>query len=159
MLTLGPLGMLPRVTKLESPFIDKIELIAALNLEREKKALLLKKPEYADDIGVIEREFKRYLSLSILYPDPDFPLAPAHAVDLLWHELILNTPKYHDICNSVFGFYLHHQPEDSASQKRALYAGQLAAYTKELMTQSFGGLDIHIWGTTMTCNAIGKCLG
>lgn len=38
------------------------------------------------------------------------PLAPPKAVDVYWHHHILDTQKYVDDCNVLFGRYIHHFP-------------------------------------------------
>lgn len=154
---LGILGLMPEV-EIQKRIEEQARTIFNLNLAREKRTLLITKPDLAADIDVIERELKRYFLLILLVPDPDFPLAPANSVDLLWHELILNTPKYVPFCDSVYGHYLHHIPEDSLSKKRLAYAGQPSFYTKDLMTKHFGSLDINVWGISARCDSLGNCM-
>src|SRR5687768_7823975 len=56
----------------------------------------------------IEREYKRFLTLLVRYPDK--PIAPTHEVDEMWHQHILDTRKYATDCENVFGRFLHHYP-------------------------------------------------
>lgn len=35
---------------------------------------------------------------------------PNKQIDEMWHEHILDTRKYSDDCQTVFGYYLHHTP-------------------------------------------------
>jgi len=35
---------------------------------------------------------------------------PSAAVDIMWHEHILDTKAYTEFCNDFFGAYLHHKP-------------------------------------------------
>ena len=37
-------------------------------------------------------------------------LAPTKEIDRFWHHHILDTQKYMEDCNFVFGYYLHHFP-------------------------------------------------
>lgn len=37
-------------------------------------------------------------------------LAPSTEIDEIWHHHILDTYKYHEDCNAIFGAYLHHYP-------------------------------------------------
>jgi hypothetical protein len=41
---------------------------------------------------------------------PDEPVVPSRAIDEAWHTHILDTAKYAEDCNTVFGFFLHHFP-------------------------------------------------
>ena len=83
----------------------------------------------------MELEYKRFLALRAKYPHE--PLAPGKDVDRFWHAHILDTQKYVEDCERVFGHYLHHFPyfgmrgaEDAAAwaaageRTRALYAAE-----------------------------------
>ena len=61
--------------------------------------------EYADQIEI---EYKRFLTLLVKYPEVS--IAPSKAVDKFWHGHILDTLKYAEDCNKVFGYFLHHFP-------------------------------------------------
>jgi len=41
---------------------------------------------------------------------PDELLAPSKDVDLFWHHHILDTRKYIEDCQNLFGKYIHHFP-------------------------------------------------
>src|SRR5215472_1851436 len=90
--------------------------------------------EYADRM---ESEYKRFLML--LATHPDHTLAPSKDVDRFWHGHILDTLKYAEDCDRVFGHFLHHFPyfgmrgaEDAANLARA------AEITQRLYEQEFG---------------------
>jgi hypothetical protein len=55
-----------------------------------------------------EREYRRFLTLKRLYPSMEF--VPSKLVDAFWHAHILDTRSYHQDCQTVFGYYLHHYP-------------------------------------------------
>ena len=61
--------------------------------------------EYADRIEI---EYKRFLTLLVKYPEAS--IAPSKDVDKFWHGHILDTLKYAEDCNHVFGYFLHHFP-------------------------------------------------
>jgi hypothetical protein len=61
--------------------------------------------EYA---GQMEIEYKRFLTLSVKYPEET--IAPSKGVDKFWHGHILDTMKYVEDCQNVFGYFLHHFP-------------------------------------------------
>jgi hypothetical protein len=60
---------------------------------------------YADNIG---QQYVMFLQLCKLYPEK--VLAISRAIDDMWHMHILDTIKYHDDCDKLFGYYLHHYP-------------------------------------------------
>ncbi len=71
-----------------------------------------------------EKWYKRFLYLCKKYPDS--PLVPVGDVDNFWHQHILDTRKYADDCDKIFGHFLHHFPyfglrgaEDAAALKNA----------------------------------------
>jgi len=85
----------------------------------------------------METQYKRYLTLVAKYPRE--AIAPDRDVDRFWHAHILDTRKYIDDCERVFGFYLHHfpyfgmrGPEDAAALAEA------AERTRELHEAEFG---------------------
>ena len=55
---------------------------------------------------IVEQEYKRYLQLLIVYGNA----VPTRAMDIFWHQHILDTRAYLEDCNNVFGEYLHHYP-------------------------------------------------
>src|SRR6267142_2382632 len=61
--------------------------------------------EYVDQMAI---EYKRFLTLSVKYPDET--IAPSKDVDKFWHGHILDTMKYAEDCQNVFGYFLHHFP-------------------------------------------------
>lgn len=61
-----------------------------------------------DKAEAVEEEYRRFLCLMKLYPEED--TAPLVDVDTFWHYHILDTMKYADDCENVFGYFLHHYP-------------------------------------------------
>ena len=61
--------------------------------------------EYAD---VVELQYRKFLTLLILYPNEVF--TPIGDVDEFWHQHILDTRAYASDCFSVFGHFMHHNP-------------------------------------------------
>lgn len=56
----------------------------------------------------VEKEYRRFLCLMKMYPHED--TAPLADVDTFWHYHILDTMKYAQDCEQVFGYFLHHYP-------------------------------------------------
>lgn len=63
--------------------------------------------------GRIKNAVHGYRSfLQLAADEPDREMTPDVDVDAVWHEHILDTQKYADDCNTMFGYYLHHIPDD-----------------------------------------------
>jgi hypothetical protein len=63
--------------------------------------------EYAESI---EHAYKNYLTMLIKYPEDAEDILLSKDVDEFWHTHILQTLKYTNDCDTVFGTYLHHAP-------------------------------------------------
>jgi hypothetical protein len=125
-----------RPTKFWSNEMDKIE---ALDLGPIKFKLM----DEDDGEGwsltranVAEREYKRFL---ILNRDSEGTIVPSKEIDTFWHYHILDTAKYAEDCDAVFGKFLHHFPyfglrgaDDAANLETAF------AYTKATYESRFG---------------------
>src|SRR3954469_11154637 len=59
--------------------------------------------EYTDRLAA---EYKKFLTLLVKYPQET--IAPTNEVDEFWHLHILDTRKYAEDCEAVFGYFLHH---------------------------------------------------
>jgi len=95
--------------------------------------------EYADSMEV---GYKRFLTLSVTHAEET--LAPSKDVDRFWHGHILDTLKYAEDCERIFGHFLHHFPyfgmrgaEDAANLAKA------AENTRRLYRQEFGSMQGH----------------
>jgi hypothetical protein len=84
--------------------------IAALDFSAIKAKLMHKtgKGWSLDRTNAIECEYRRFLYLMKTFPNE--PTAPLVDVDIFWHQHILDTMKYADDCQQVFGYFLHHFP-------------------------------------------------
>lgn len=61
-----------------------------------------------EQADVVEAEYRRFLVLMKTYPDEQ--VAPLADVDTFWHYHILDTLKYAEDCENIFGYFLHHFP-------------------------------------------------
>lgn len=107
-------------------------------------------------------KYRRFLKLSAMYPDQ--AIVPSKEFDPVWHAHILDTSKYIEDCNNIFGFVLHHfpylgtrGPEDEAELRAK---GQV---TRDLYKLHFGedmyeGSDDNIDGSEAMCD-MGGCDG
>jgi hypothetical protein len=106
-----------------------------------------------DIVDTMEREYRRFLVLHLLYPDSD--LVPCKVVDEMWHQHILDTAAYRADCDLLFGGFLDHFPyfgmrgEDDACALEDAYAE-----TVHLYCEAFGQPADDTW---MSVEASSKC--
>jgi hypothetical protein len=55
-----------------------------------------------------EAEYKKFLALKRRYPEKE--IVPNSLIDKFWHQHILDTYKYAQDCENIFGYFLHHYP-------------------------------------------------
>jgi hypothetical protein len=93
--------------------------------------------EYADHVEI---EYKRFLTLLVKYPEAS--IAPSKEIDKFWHGHILDTLKYAEDCNEVFGYFLHHFPYFGMRGKEDAANLAAAANTMNLLYhQEFGSAE------------------
>ncbi len=88
-----------------------------------------------EDVSLMNDYYKKWLSLHVCYPD--LATAPSIKLDEYWHMHILDTQKYMEDCQLVFGKYLHHYPYFGLEgDKENLNSG--FELTKKLFKHHFG---------------------
>ncbi|GAB3553996.1 hypothetical protein GCM10027343_41480 [Noviherbaspirillum agri] len=130
-----------------------VEAIFALDLDPIKVKLMDKREGLGwgrEEADRHELEYRRFLALIARFPDE--VVAPTTHVDKFWHAHILDTMKYAEDCEAVFGYFLHHFPyfgmrdaEDAANLARA------AETMRRLYQQEFGRQDAQ---TTAYCGVV-----
>ena len=141
----------------DRPIERVVAAIRALDLESVKSRVTDPKlgegwtRAYADSIEVA---YKNYLTMLVKYQDDAEDILLSEDVDEFWHTHILQTIKYSEDCERVFGSYLHHNPhvgerKPEDLQKRAA----LAEKTRHLYRQEFGNADSAAWVGATTRNA------
>ncbi|WP_192214835.1 hypothetical protein [Methylobacterium bullatum] len=151
---LGPLGLLPdfvSASALAQDIVDKIRFLEDFDMERERKILTA---EINDEFlsHVMVREFKRFFSLELLFPDADYPFVPSEEIDPIWHDIVLDSRRYVGICEKLYGGYVHHTPVDTCPGEMAQNAGERFGHTKRLLERAFGGITPSAWGVAAYCN-------
>jgi len=121
-----------------SKLVTDDEAINELNLDPIKVKLMDTKDgpgwslEKADEYG---EKYKAFLYLTKKYGHKK--IVPAKDVDEVWHTHILDTYKYHDDCDKIFGHYLHHFPyfgmrnEDDEKDLTSSFSETFDIYRKE----------------------------
>ena len=139
--------MHPRLTT--KPEQDVIAAIQSLDLESVKLRVMDAElgegwtREYADSI---EAAYKTYLSMLVKYPDDAEKILLSKDVDEFWHTHILQTMKYAEDCQKVFGNFLHHEPhvgERTAADHEKRTA--MAERTRDLYAREFGEVRDAAW--------------
>jgi len=89
---------------------------------------------YADQLEIA---YKRYLILITRHPE--LTIAPSHDIDRFWHTHILDTMKYAEDCEAVFGHFLHHFPYLGLRGEEDAKALEVAGETmRQLYSREFG---------------------
>lgn len=117
-----------------------VEAIFALNLDPIKMKLMDEKEGHGWTSAQADRhelEYKRYLALLAKFPDE--VIAPNVNVDKFWHGHILDTMKYAQDCENVFGYFLHHYPYFGLrGEQDAANLAEAAVRMRRLYEQEFG---------------------
>jgi hypothetical protein len=126
-----PIGVL---TKEKEAAINSIDLsMISMKLMNEHDGVGWNEHQCAE----VEKEYKRYLILNMLYPDEN--IVPNMAIDTMWHYHILDTQAYQRDCQTVFGYFLHHYPyfgmQGEADEKQFVSSFDR---TKMLYEKTFG---------------------
>lgn len=128
------------MTQASKPVAQVLAAIQALDLDPIKLKLMDPEEgqgwsrEYADRM---ELAYRRFLTLLVKFPEET--IAPTKDIDKFWHGHILDTMKYAEDCERVFGYFLHHFPyfgmrgEQDAADLRAA-----AQRTHEIYQREFG---------------------
>src|SRR5574343_1294405 len=88
-----------------------MNVIDTLDLEPIKVKLMHKESGEGwtlEHASAVEAEYRRFLYLMKTFPQEQ--AAPLIDVDTFWHYHILDTLKYAEDCQDVFGHFLHHFP-------------------------------------------------
>ena len=119
-----------------------ISAIQALDLESVKLRVMDAElgegwtREYADSIEVA---YKHYLTMLVKYQDDAEDILLSKDVDEFWHTHILQTIKYAEDCQNVFGSFLHHSPHIGERSPAVLEKRvALAEKTRQLYEREFG---------------------
>lgn len=147
-----PLGLKEGV-EVHQSVLETLAYIEAFDLEGDDEfATIVKRLKY----GGATLEFKRFLALPLIYPGgQELPFVPSLPLDSLWHAFILNTPRYREFCERVYGRYLDHVPGKSRRQtEQRVFSGPMQ-YTVEKVSDAFEPVNRRFWRKITYC---GPCL-
>ncbi|HEY0908380.1 MAG TPA: hypothetical protein VGE35_03470 [Candidatus Paceibacterota bacterium] len=127
---------------LSADVVDRIERLMVLDFTRVRTFMTLRQKFNPEQVEKMELEYKRFLCLSIAFPDRAFPIS--NAVDDMWHVHILFTYEYHKASEIVGCNYLHHIPTPSEEERAALESEYFQG-TLECYRQLFGEPPAAWW--------------
>lgn len=98
--------------------------------------------KYANyDIDTVRDETLRFLSLAA----GNYRIAPPKIIDDYWHEFILHTKMYSEYCQTVFGRFIHHQPNDGSKKQRNI-DHEIFWEALQRYEDTFGEPVLTLWG-------------
>ncbi len=87
---------------------EAIKAIELLDLSKIRIKLGVYKEWTNEQASIVEKWYKRFLMMHVKYPGES--MIPNDFIDAFWHEHILDTRKYVQDCNLIFGEFMHHNP-------------------------------------------------
>lgn len=90
------------MSRSEIGLLDLEPIVFKLTYPEEGKGWSLEK---ADEMVA---RYRQFLELALIYPDKS--IVPTKDIDEVWHTHILDTAKYREDCNKIFGRPLDHFP-------------------------------------------------
>lgn len=131
---------------------EDFSTIAALDLDPIKVKLMHEESGEAwsrAQADAVEFEYRRFLYLMKKYPTEH--AAPRMDVDIFWHYHILDTMKYAQDCQAVFGYFLHHFPYIGLRGADDLEAHhRVGARMRTLYEETFGEEYVRAEGTAFS---------
>jgi hypothetical protein len=131
------------------PTQEVISAIQGLDLESVKIRLMDEElgegwsRDYAESI---ETAYKTYLTMLAKHQDHAEDIMLAKDVDEFWHTHILQTMKYADDCEKVFGAFLHHNPHVGPRTAEDLRTrAEMAEKTRRIYAHEFGDAQDTAW--------------
>ncbi len=114
---------------------EAMAVVNSLKFEQMDNKLIKSYGWSKEDISSVNKSYKKWLVLAACYPE--LPLVPTMKLDEYWHMHILDTKKYMEDCQLIFGKYMHHYPYFGI-EGDSDYADKCFILTKELFKKHFG---------------------
>jgi hypothetical protein len=95
-------------TAMDEPLIVP-PAIRNLDLGLVRERLIQKKGWTLEHAERLIEEYREYLALFYFHPGEEL-VPPTQELDDVWHEHILDTRRYAEDCQAVFGRFIHHVP-------------------------------------------------
>ena len=119
-------------------------------------------PEFGLGRGEVEmsvEEYRRFLVLKM--ENPGVKLAPTGLMDKAWHMHILDTRRYAEDCEAMFGRFLHHHPSYNGTEsgERADVLTRASEMMTKLYSESFGHDPLDVGSGCNTDDDGSACTG
>jgi hypothetical protein len=141
-----PLGIRPQVS-LSTEQRRKLRLLEMYDLDAVRHRILIEStlPHALVDEAILE--FRRFLALNVVLGRPVGMISKQ--VDQVWHTCLLFSRLYADLCQQVFGGFVHHEPAGHAPTVAAPSTAEAAAHSEvqefeEAYRRVFGPLG-RLW--------------
>ena len=72
-------------------------------------------------------------------------LHPPYPIDIAWHEALIDTHRYADLCNRMFGRFLHHTPPTEWRASADSSSDNGIGLTLNVAESHLGALDKEVW--------------
>lgn len=67
-----------------------------------------------------QQELEHFKVFFILAGTTNFSVVPTEDIDEVWHQCILHTKFYEELCAKLFGHFIHHHPSDGSDKDMAV---------------------------------------
>jgi len=108
-----------------------------------------------EEVEMSIEEYRRFLILKM--ENPRVPLAPTDIMDRAWHMHILDTRRYAEDCELMFGRFLHHRPSYNGYDLEVISESLTRAFStmKSLYSIRFGHDPIaQMGGCSSACSGV-----
>lgn len=132
---------------------SEMEKVNQIDLSPINKVLQYENPTFWTNEILAETElsYRRLLVLNLLYPNET--IVVNKIVDDYWHQHILDTKKYAEDCEKVFGYFLHHYPYFGINGEQDKEDNRLGfVITQQLWQLTFG--KPMVTQTNLTLNKV-----
>ena len=113
-----------------------LELVRSIPLDRQRVRIVAKHGLTDEEAEKWLDEYRKWVALRRCFEGAY--MVPTAVVDEVWHEHIVDTRRYTDFCERVFGRYLHHEPIIDPSENQSKSAKQAFTFTKQMWAKCFG---------------------
>ena len=112
-----------------------------------------------EEVEMAVEEYRRFLVLKM--ENPSVKIAPTGLMDKAWHTHILDTRRYADDCEAMFGKFLHHHPSYRGveSGDMEVVLNRASEMMGELYSKRFGHDPLHASSGCNTDDDGSACTG
>lgn len=105
----------------------------------------------------IERAYRRFLTIIAIDPEKSYGMVNG-PIDEFWHEHLIHTMDYEQMCREVFGRTIHHCPLGTGAVSESTKPMYVCA-TLPALRRVFGVRAGRLWPANEDSSATAKCCG